>query len=82
MPQTVNFNFALDGAPYVIKAAPCYFNSDLQYKVSINGGDEVLFTFDANLGRYAPVGDDAIDITDSLEIAIGTKLNGHSLEKQ
>ena len=46
------------------------------------GGDEVLFTFDANLGRYAPVGDDAINITDSLEIAIGTKLNGHSLEKQ
>ena len=76
MEPTAKFNFTLDGAPYLVQAEPCRFNSDLQYRVSVNGADDVLFTFDNQLGRYAPIGNDSISIPDNLEIAIGSHLNG------
>jgi hypothetical protein len=81
MSQTVDFNITVDGAPYVVKATPHLFNGEKQYNVAINNGDDVLFAFDPSLGRYAPVGDDATDVPDNLELAIGAKLNSNSLDK-
>jgi hypothetical protein len=80
MEKTTNFTFTIDGAPYIVKAEASYFNSELQYTVNINDADEVLFIFNSDLGRYAPVGENAVDVPDDLEIAIGTKLNGLSLQ--
>ena len=81
MEPTTKFNFTLDGAPYLVQAEPCRFNSDLQYRVTVTGADAVLITLDTPLGRYAPIGNDSINIPDSLEIAIGSRLNGLSLGK-
>lgn len=77
--ESIGFNLSVDGAPYIVKATPCRFNENIQYRVVINGGDEVLFTFNSELGRFAPVGDDAISVPDNLEIAIGNKLNSNSI---
>jgi hypothetical protein len=82
MEQTLDFNITVDGAPYVVKAVSCHFNDRLQYTVTINDGEEIIFAFDPQLGRYAPVGDDTIDVSDSLEIEIGSRLNGKSMQQQ
>lgn len=82
MEQTLVFNLSVDGAPYVIKAAPSRFNDTLQYTVNINDGTDVVFTFDRKLGRYAPVGDNAVDVADNLEIEIGNRLNSKSIAQQ
>jgi len=81
MGQVLDFNLAVDGTPYVIKATPGHFNNNIQYTVTINDGAEIVFVFDPQLGRYAPVGDDAVDVSDSLEIEIGSRLNGKSMQK-
>lgn len=75
MGQTLKFNVAIDGAPYIIKAVPCQFNSDTQYRVNINDAEEVMFAFNPALGRYAAIGDDALNVPDNVEIVIGGKLN-------
>lgn len=72
----------LDGIPYMIKATPCYYNTELQYKVSINGNDEVMFVFDSDLGRYAAAGNASINVPDDIELAIGARLNSDSLNSR
>jgi len=79
---TINLALQVDGVPYMIKATPCHYNTQLQYKVSINNNDEVMFVFDTELGRYASVGDASITVPDGVELAIGARLNSDSLNKQ
>lgn len=79
MEQTLVFNLSVDGAPYIVKAVPSHFNNILQYAVNINDGTDVVFTFDPRLGRYAPVGDNAVSVADNLEIEIGSRLNSKSM---
>ena len=65
----------IDGVPFMIVAEPCYFNSELQYKVSINGGEEIMFVFDTELGRYNATGDASVFVPDVVELAIGEGLD-------
>jgi hypothetical protein len=81
MPKNLDFNLAVDGAPFVVRAEAYKFNDELQYNVSINGGPNVLFSFDSELGRYAARGDEAIDVPDNVEMEIGNRLNGKSLNE-
>ena len=76
------FNFTIDGAPFIVAAEPSQFNSELRYTVTVNNDTTVMFAFDKELGRYAPIGDEAINIPDDLELAIGSRLNGESLTQQ
>lgn len=77
-----NMTLQIDGVPFMIVAEPCYFNSELQYKVSINGGEEIMFVFDTELGRYNATGDASVFVPDVVELAIGDRLNGMSLDAQ
>lgn len=69
-----NFNMVLSGVPYTVKISPFDFNSEKRYKVTYNGGDEHIFTWDSSMGRYAAIDDDSATIPDELEVAISEKL--------
>lgn len=72
--QEQKFELLLAGIPYFVKAAPFSFNDDTRFKVSYNGGDEHIFTWDSDLGRLSAIDEDAISIPDDLEAAISSKL--------
>ncbi len=69
-----NFEINVDGVPYMIKASPFNFNEEKRFNVTYNGGEEVVFAFDASLKRFVPLGDEAIEIPDNLESEIASKL--------
>jgi len=80
--DALNMILQLNGTPYMIKATPCYYNTELQYRVSINGNDEVIFVFDRDLGRYASEGNASVNVPDDIELAIGARLNRDSLNSR
>lgn len=72
--QGQKFELLLSGVPYFVKAEPFSFNDETRFKVSYNGGDEHIFTWDADQGRLSAIDDDAIEIPDDLEGAISSRL--------
>ena len=69
-----NFNMVLSGVPYTVRVSSFDFNAEKRFKVTYNGGDEHIFTWDSSMGRYAAINDDASTIPDELEVAISEKL--------
>lgn len=69
-----SFELLLSGIPYFVKAQPFVFNGETRFRVSVNSGDENIFTWDSSLGRMAAIDDDAGTIPDDLETAISAKL--------
>jgi hypothetical protein len=63
----------VDGVPYAVVATPFEFNAETRYKVQYDG-NEHIFTWDARLGRLAPIDDDAANIPDAVEAAIARRL--------
>ncbi len=74
--QESSFQIVVNGVPYMVKAEPFSFNAETRYKVSYNGGDEHIFTFDSSLGRLTPIDDDSATMPDDLERAIAGRLQG------
>ena len=72
--QDQTFELLLSGVPYFVKATPFDYNGESRFKVSYNGGDEHIFTWDADMGRLSAIDDDAISIPDDLEAAISSRL--------
>jgi hypothetical protein len=72
--QDHSFELLLAGIPYFVKAEPFSFNETTRFKVSYNGSNEHIFTWDADLGRLSAIDDDAISIPDDLEAAISSRL--------
>lgn len=69
------FEIILDGAPYMVEARPFSFNNETRFRISYNGGGDYVFAYDSQIGRYASVGDDSINIPDNLESAIAQKID-------
>ena len=67
------FELLIDGVPYSVTASPFEFNTETRYRVNYNG-NEHIFTWDARLGRLAPIDDDAAEIPDNLEQEIARRL--------
>lgn len=67
------FEITIDGVPYVVTASPFQFNTETRYRVSYNG-NEHIFTWDSEIGRLAPIDDDASDIPIVLEEEIAKRL--------
>ena len=82
MSDRLNINMRVDDVPYSITATPCTYNSEIQYKVSVNGNDEVIFVFDPAVGRYVAAGNDSVSVPDDVEMEIGNRLNSDSLKIQ
>lgn len=69
-----SFQLLLNGVPYLVKAAPYEFNTETRYKVSYNGSDDFIFTYDPSVRQFVSIGDDTADIPSDLEVAIAEKL--------
>lgn len=67
------FEITIDGVPYVVTASPFQFNTETRYRVNYNG-NEHIFTWDSEIGRLAPINDDASDIPIVLEEEIAKRL--------
>jgi len=60
------FEIRIDGVPYAVTASPFEFNTETRYRVKYNG-NEHIFTWDSQIGRLAPIDDDASAIPNVLE---------------
>lgn len=60
----------VDGVPYIVKAVSFDYNGEVRFRVSYNGSEEFIFTWDSSLGRLAAIGDESVQIPDNLEVEI------------
>lgn len=77
----MHMTFSVDGIPYDVKASPHLYNNEIQYLVSINGSEDVIFVFDKELGRYSAQGNNTIQVPDPLDTTVGNSLNKDSLDR-
>ena len=68
------FNLLVDKIPYTIKAAPFTFNGETRFYVSINGGDDHVFTWDSEISGLRAIDNNGAEIPDVVERAISQKL--------
>jgi hypothetical protein len=68
------FEIRVSGVPYMVKATPFMFNEETRFRVSYNGSDEHIFTWDSSLGRLTAIDDDAGVLPDDLEVEIASRL--------
>jgi hypothetical protein len=64
----------LDGVPYEVIAEPFTFNGEQRYYISINGGEEHVFTWDSELKRLTAIDQEAALLPEALEQEISKRL--------
>ncbi|HEX2535124.1 MAG TPA: hypothetical protein VHK69_15370 [Chitinophagaceae bacterium] len=69
-----NFEILVDKVPYMVHVVPFSFNTETRFRVSYNGGEEHVFTWDSSLGRLTAINDEAATMPDDLEVAIADRL--------
>jgi len=71
--SVLDITTVIDGVPFNAKAEAFDFNTEKRFKVSYDG-KEYIFAYDSDLGRYAALGDEAVDIPDNLEAVLAERL--------
>ncbi len=74
--QTFDVTTVIDGVPYSVKATPFDFNNEKRFKVNY-GDKEYIFAFNSDIGRYAAIGTEAIDIPVPLEAYVAERLENY-----
>ncbi len=74
--QTFDLTTVLDGVPFSVRATPFDFNNEKRFKVAY-GDKEYVFAYDSEIGRYAAIGDEAVDIPDNLEGWLAERLENY-----
>jgi hypothetical protein len=69
-----NFNLLVDDVPYFVRAVPFSFNDEARFYISVNSGEEHVFTWDSQLKRLRAIDDASSILPDALEEAISQKL--------
>ncbi|HUP11657.1 MAG TPA: hypothetical protein VM187_05585 [Niastella sp.] len=64
----------VDSVPYEVIVEPFTFNSEKRYYVSVNGGDDHVFTWDSEIGRLTALDDEASTLPDALEQELSNRL--------
>lgn len=72
--QEGKFDLLVDGIPYVVKVSPFQYNNETRYRVSYNGSEDHIFTWNSDLKRLWAIDEDASTMPDPLGIAISQKL--------
>jgi hypothetical protein len=69
-----SFNLLVDDVPYFVKVNPFPYNDETRFYINVNGGDDHVFTWDADIRRLRAIDDAAWLLPDALEDAINEKL--------
>jgi hypothetical protein len=72
--QERTLNIILDSVPYLINVSPFSFNEEMRFYVSVNGGEQHVFTWDSEVGGLRAIDDEASTLPVGLEEAISEKL--------
>jgi hypothetical protein len=68
------FDLNVDEVPYHVEAESFIFNDEERFNVRVNGGVVHVFAYDAELGGYRSLDDDATILPDALEENISKRL--------
>lgn len=68
------FNLVIDEVPYLVKTLPFSFNGETRFYISINGGNDHVFTWDSEVKQLRAIDDEAGVLPEALEEAISQKL--------
>lgn len=68
------FNLLVDKVPYSVKTSAFTFNGETRFYVSINGGDDHVFTWDSEIKGLRAIDNDSFEIPDAVEKSISQKL--------
>ncbi|MBO9203924.1 MULTISPECIES: hypothetical protein [Niastella] len=68
------YDLLVDDVPYQISTEAFTYNDEQRFYVSVNGGDEHIFTWDPDLKRLTAIDEDAATWPESLEEAINNRL--------
>jgi hypothetical protein len=69
-----SFSMVVDDVPYFVKVTPFPYNAETRFYINVNGGDDHVFTWDAEIRRLRAIDDSAWLLPDVLEDAINEKL--------
>jgi hypothetical protein len=70
----MTFNLVLDKVPYIVKVTPFDFNGETRFYVSINGGEDHVFTWDSEVREIRAIDDEASVLPVGLEEEISREL--------
>lgn len=70
----MTFNLVLDKVPYLVKVTPFVFNGETRFYVSINGGEDHVFTWDSEVRELRAIDDEASVLPVGLEEEISREL--------
>ncbi len=68
------FDIKLDGASYLVKAAPFLFNEETRYYVTVDDGPTNMFLWDEELSIIRSLDDTGADLPGGLEREISDRL--------
>src|SRR5689334_14829379 len=68
------FDLLIDGVPYSVKSVPFSFNGETRFKVSVNGDEGHVFTWDTETRTIRAIDDDSAVLPGGLEEAISERL--------
>ncbi|HET6995074.1 MAG TPA: hypothetical protein VFI06_08845 [Chitinophagaceae bacterium] len=72
-----NFDLLVDGVPYIINSIPFLFNDEWRFRISVNGDEGHVFTWDSEAHMLRGIDDEASTLPVGLEEAISDKLQRH-----
>lgn len=72
----VIFNLSVEDGAYIVKALPFLFNQQTRFYVSVNGGKEHVFAWDAKKESFTDLSGD--HLSPALESAVGDKLQDYA----
>jgi hypothetical protein len=70
----MNLNIVVDKVPYLIRVQPFDFNGETRFYISINGGENHVFTWDSELHELRAIDDEASVLPVALEEQISQEL--------
>ncbi len=68
------FDMVVDSVPYLVKVSPFSFNDETRYNVSINGGENHVFTWDSEVSGLRAIDDSASTLPSVVEEEISARL--------
>ena len=69
-----DFNLMVDSVPYLVHVSPFSFNDEVRFYISINGGDQHVFTWDSEVGGLRAIDDAAASLPVAVEEEISARL--------